>query len=807
MPSTKNQTTPRLILSLLVVSFLFGCAIRIDPADKPIPTKSPDIPSDVTDPTLIPQEFSVELRLPASADTQLAVDILDEVSGMLYNIERFPLLRQPDGKFQGTLILPENATLRYRYVMTAPLEVAEQKADGTPVGYRIAFVHKNAVIKDVVSGWPNAPYTGETADLNGIVHDSKSNQPLPDVLINIAGYQTFTDMTGRFVLNDLPIGVHILSAVSIDGSHVTFQQQANLVADLSTPAVIQMIPLPQIKVTLKLESPTDAIGAPVRLACNYAQCGLIFNEYTQGSFASRMPLLSHNEDSSYTLQLNLYAGNVFRYKYTLGNGYINAERDEDGALLLRTITLPDHDVTVTDKVATWRIDNQKPTSIIVQTPESTPPGDSISIQFYTNHAHQPIPMWLMNDNQWAFLFFGSSSLGTVTYRFARNDQVDLSVDPVSSANPCRVEYISNAPQTYQIESWTSWEVEEANSINTIGMQTSRLVGVELMPGYQPSFLSRYRQLPEELKKFGVNWLILTPTWTVVEKKGLPYLEFDAANSVLLSELAEIVALAKSSGFTVALYPQINFPGSSPQSWWENSEKSQLWWQQWYAEYERFVMSYSQFANVNSIDQLILGGSGVEASLPGALKTIGTNFGTPKTAEQLWSDLLEKVNTYYTGQLLFGIPADDGNLMTYSFFDKVDGFYLAVSDKDLAPYAYDQYSVGTYLDSTVYAFYETVGKPFFFGMNAASLTSHRADDETGSGLLISPFNPQYGAGDVDLESQNYFYQVYTAVLAQRDWVSGISSRGFFPVLQLTDFSSSVYGKPAMNSFISLATQNN
>jgi len=333
------------------------------------------------------------------------------------------------------------------------------------------------VIKDIVSGWPNAPYTGETADLNGIVHDSKSNQPLPDVLINIAGYQTFTDMTGRFMLNDLPIGVHLLSAVSIDGSHVTFQQQANLVADLSTPAVIQMTPLPQVKVTLNLTPPTDAIGAPVRLTCNYAQCGLIFNEYAQGSFASRMPIMSHNEAGSYSLRLNLYAGTVFRYKYTLGNGYINAERDEAGRLLLRTITLPDHDVTITDKVATWRIDDQKPTTIIAQAPESTPPEDSVSIQFYTNHAHQPIPMWPMDNNQWMFLFFGSSSLGTVTYRFARNDQVDLSVDPVSSVNPYRVEFTSTAPQTNQIESWTSWEVEEANLINTSGTQTSRLVGV------------------------------------------------------------------------------------------------------------------------------------------------------------------------------------------------------------------------------------------------------------------------------------------------------------------------------------------
>ena len=198
--------------------------------------------------------------------------------------------------------------------------------------------------------------------------------------------------------------------------------------------------------------------------------------------------------------------------------------------------------------------------------------------------------------------------------------------------------------------------------------------------------------------------LVDPRTQLVSGGKVVYLEFDSDTSILLSVGRN--CFSQSQWLYRRALSSIVFPVASPQSWWEYSEKSLLWWQQWYAEYERFIMSYSQFANVNGIDQLILGGSGVESSLPGAIKTSGMNFGTPKTAEQLWTDLLKKVNTYYTGQLLFSIPADDGNLATFSFFDQVDGFYLTLSDQDLQAYGYDQYSVGTYLDGSLYAFYQS-----------------------------------------------------------------------------------------------------
>ena len=40
--------------------------------------------------------------------------------------------------------------------------------------------------------------------------------------------------------------------------------------------------------------------------------------------------MAREEKGDYSIELNLYAGNVFRYKYTLGNGFVNAERDLAG---------------------------------------------------------------------------------------------------------------------------------------------------------------------------------------------------------------------------------------------------------------------------------------------------------------------------------------------------------------------------------------------------------------------------------------------------------------------------------------------
>jgi len=246
---------------------------------------------------------------------------------------------------------------------------------------------------------------------------------------------------------------------------------------------------------------------------------------------------------------------------------------------------------------------------------------------------------------------------------------------------------------------------------------------------------------------------------------------------------------------VGIYPRLDFSADAAD-WWQASQRDALWWQEWYQQYERFIISYAQFGEKYEVDQLILGGTDVAASLPGALQTTPTNKGTPKNADQLWKDLFQKINQYYTDQLLWALLADKGELPEYSFYDQTSGFYLQFQAPTDPNVYFDQQTVADMLDNMLSGFHEKYAeKAFYAGLNAPSLTPGSFNCTSGD-CLLSPRDSAYQTSDADLEAQLIFYQDYLSVLGERPWIQGVSSRGFFPAVKLLDFSSSIYGKPAM-----------
>lgn len=212
-----------------------------------------------------------------------------------------------------------------------------------------------------------------------------------------------------------------------------------------------------------------------------------------------------------------------------------------------------------------------------------------------------------------------------------------------------------------------------------------------------------------------------------------------------------------------------------------------------------TMHAIKLATAIKADHLILGGPDVATTYPGAMETVGENFGTPKTSEKIWTDLLTKTDEYYEGQILLAQEVGTGALASHSFFDKSQGFYLLFNSDLNNPGAYTVDSVGGFFDSIIYGFYEAQQKPVYFGLNGASFTTADTSDNKNPSNIISSTNGTYNSHNVDLDAQSQFYSAYLNAISVRGWVSGVASRGYFPGMKMTDFSSSIYGKPALNLF--------
>jgi len=798
-PKTVRQFSTYLC-SIIVLGVLSGCALSIVPkTEKPEETPLA-LPARIEEPELVPVIFHVELRRSYSDETVIAIEVLDELSGLNRNINRYELTKIEENHYAGTLILPYGEIIKYRYVSTFPINQPEAAADGTTVLYRTMTVANNTTINDIIAGWPELPYKGELGKLTGIISDQSSKQPLADIFVTMAGYQTITDATGRFDFDQLPVGIQHLSAFSIDGAFLPFQQEANIIADLSTSAVIALTPLPEVNVTFIVSVPEGASGAPVRLAGNFYHLGNVYADLSHGvsSLASRMPILSRLDDGKYSLQVKMYAGSALVYRYTLGDGYLNTERDKDGKLVTRRIIVPNCDVTIEDEVKSWGVAGAEPITIKVTVPSETPSEDSIFIQFLQGTWQQPIPMWPLGNNQWMYLLFLSPEARQDTqYRICRNAQCDLAYDEASFTAPIPLSTIDVNTSVHTVESWHAWQPQISNNTETIILgDDTNLIGVEFTTDYQPADLNRYRDSLKELQQLGINWVIFSPTWRVTISNNLPQLSpNNLGRSMLLMDLADLIQIAKDYGFTVGLYPRLDYSMDSAK-WWQSTQRDALWWQQWYQECEQFIISYTQFAANYEVDQLILGGVDVSPSLPGGIETTINNKGTPKNADQLWSALLQKVNQYYSGLLLWALPVGESELPEYVFFDQIGGFYLQFQPPADAYGGYDHQTVDITLNNFVVDFQRNfTDKQYFTGLNAPALSLGDFSCLSAD-CLISPRASVYVDYPIDLDAQFNFYQVYGSALSQRSWVQGISSRGFFPVVKLQDFSSSVYGKPAM-----------
>jgi hypothetical protein len=800
----KPSTSKILSLVSLFVLLLNACSFSLlNIPGFNLPTSTPVLPSG---PTSTPQPsaaitFSVALPTPLLAGEVLYLSVVDEVTGLGLNPVNYAMQGMETLHFTVTIPFAINSIVKYRYLRQSKLPNLEDDSADKTVRYRMYFVNGPGAVEDVVSSWTDSLFNSPSGRITGQIVDSSNNIPIPNILIAAGGQQTLTDSTGKFNLEDLPVGTHNLLAYAMDGAYQTFQQGARVEVGKSTQVKFSLTPASMVNVTFTVSVPTNTIqNVPLRLAGNLYQLGNTFGDLQGGlsTVAARMPLLSPLPDGRYTITLALPADADIRYKYTLGDGFWNAEHASDGAFIVRQLVVPasKSPVQVQDAVQTWQAGTSSPILFEVNAPAYTPVSDNVSIQFNPYGWTEPLPMWPRGNNQWVYqLYSPLNMLGNFEYRYCRNDQCgvadDVQTAPGRSGRPIST---SLAPQDLQdtITSWTWFQPSAPSAL--VGLPVTQRpaefwAGVEFLPAHDPTWQVWTPLAIQDVKGHYASMLVLAPTWTVSRTSPFVFSPVPGADALWADQI-DTINHAGASNLSVALFPTVNLP-SDASTWWQSAPRDTAWWEAWFSRYAAFVAYHADLAAKSGAQALILGGDWVAPALPGG-QINGGSSGVLADADTRWNAILADVRHRFSRQVLWATSYPVGLQSLPAFAHDLDGIYLLWS-APLSGSSVDDMkaAAGQLLDDEIQPFQTKLGKPVILAVAYPS-TDAVASASLSTQALFQPGNSQT---PVNLKAQEDVYQALMIAVNERAWLGGFVSRGYYPPAALQDGSASVHGKPA------------
>ena len=768
----------------------------------PLPTTLPGQP--VPTPVPLPlaeTTFSVALPAPLPGGASLSVAILDEVTGLPLNPVVYPLEAVDSQRYGGKLALPVGAVVKYRYIYTNGTPVQEDTAFDHLVRYRMLLISGPGAVSDIVASWEGQPFSGPSGRAQGQILDASTGVPLAGMLVALGGQQVHTDSLGNFAVDRLPPGTHNMLVYALDGTYRPFQQGVTIAADAVTPAAVGLEPAKRVRVTFNANVPTNTVaGAPLRLAGNLTQFGNTYADLAGGvsTLASRMPVMAAVGEGRYSYTLELPEGAYVQYKYTLGDGLWNAEHKSDGSFRLREVVVPASDLVLEDAVQTWEAGNSGPILFEVTAPANTPAGEFVSIQFNPYGWTEPIPMWSLGNNRWVYKLFGPFNvLGAFGYRYCRNNQCSSADDIETAGYLSAGRHVSTSltPQDLRdtIQAWQwlpSGQPSPVVALPVTPRAAGFVAGVEFQKYSSPTFLPLYAGAYQNLQSIGANWAILDPSWTVSGNSPLIFAPTPQTDP-LWSDVASSIQQARSLSLNVALFPRVRF--AAPDLTWGTAAPADT--RYWFDRYSAFILYHADLAAKNSAQAIVLGGE----EIPPAL------FDAPG-AEERFRALIGEVRQHFNGVIFWAQPYPGTMQAVPPFLDAVDGIYLLWS----APLSQGggtveemQAEAGRLLDSEILPFIVSVQKAVIIAIaypSADGAAQGCIPDPVGGCLdpeaLARPL-PDVPSVTLNTQLQADLYQAVFAAINERAWISGVTSRGYYPPAELQDKSESIHGKAAAN----------
>ena len=804
-PNLHPFITTLLVLLLVLVS----CSIMPEPVETQTVPEATNAPPSL----LVELEFETTLPEPLPAGQVFALEILDEVTGLALNPQHYTMTAINPTTYGLKLSVPSGSVIKYRYVQEGTQTAIEYNSIGKQVRYRLYNAINPAKIQDTVLAWNSLPYQGNFGRIQGRVVNAITGAPIPASMVAVGGQDTLTASDGSFLVDRMPPGTHILVVYSLDGSHKVFQQQAEVAVDSATPADIKVDPSELVKVIFIVEPPEgNPPGIPIRLIGNIAPLGNSFSDLRGGisGIASRAPLLKYTDSGKYTLELDLPAGLDLRYKYTLGDGFWNAERSSKQEFSLRQLIIPSQSVTIEDKIETWKTAGKEPITFKVTVPANTPPGDTISIQFNPYGWTEPIPMWPLGENRWLYVLYNPLDLiDQASFRYCRNEQCNIA-DDIKTKGPDATGKLF-APEDYPqvldetVNEW-NWSLPALDPItvpsgNIQAKPQEFITGIELAADYHPSWQPYFNQAFESISNLKSDSVILSPTWHYTSVNP-PVINIVPGVDASWYDMSQTISAARARNLRLALHPTTSYY-QPPATWWIEAARDRNWWQSWFDRYETFILHHADMATQAGVEVLILGDENILPALPNGT-ILGNSSGVPEYAESRWREIIDKVRARFTGKLGWYLVYPDGYANIPPFLDSVDQLYFVLAGKltdSESPSSAELSAAATQIiEGDLRSLRDRFDRPALLGIAFPSAKGAASGCIISSDACLPPIVFTQGGLDIpsveiDVRGQAEIYNAILQAVSTNDWLTGVFSVGFYPPVKIADQSLSVYGKPA------------
>lgn len=744
--------------------------------------------------------FFVAIPPNTSRNAEIYLDVVDEMTGLNLNQVRYQMQAVSKNVYSVEVAFPENSLVKYRYAMGSFPTTVEHDAQGRSIQYRALVIRKNGfmIARDTVSSWTETALNLSLGRLEGKLVDAQSGSGISDLIVNVGGVITVTSATGAFLLENLLPGKYLLTIYSMDGRYGPFQQEAIIAPRSSTPVEIFLSAYPTVPVTFLVTPPSDHNPvAPIRLVGSTAELGNMFAELPSGLsvIAVNAPVLMPRGDGNYSITLDLPVGMDLRYKYTMGDGFWNAERQADGRYLTRQMAVPDDPVTVKDTISSWNAGGRTPIRINALIQTKSTPVSQIYLQLNPYTWMEPLPMWASDDGLgWTYELYSPLHLfSSVSYRLCRDAQCLQPIVLNASDGVETMQFAPDGSQTFMNHTISAMinhpGYTEMSKISVQSRNEAFVAGVELLPYYQPSLQSVFEERINEISgTTSAHWVVLSPAWVSFEPKT-PFFQPVPGYSISTRELSSEIARAQAASLHVAMFPSIEMR-PNPTSWWQSAGNPDFdWWVTWFNRYSAFINHHAQIAENQGVEALYLGGPQIS---PAFLK--GNISSLPDSILDYWQNLVTDIRKTYSGELVWVVDSAEVNALDPSWLDHFDAIYVLM---DLQS---SQQQTEKFLDTVLFPLADKTGQRIILGVRYPAIqNAEKGCIQLSETCLVfdGAGSPSYTIPElaIDEHAQAKMYDEICAMVDNRAWISGLISRGYYLPYGIQDSSTSIHGKLA------------